>query len=83
MEQTKPWYASKGIWINLIQAILGIAIAGGFVTADQATSWMDSVNLWIGTVITLLGFGGAFARIAASKTVVAPTPLRAIIPSDD
>ncbi len=67
MENVKPWWASKTIWVNLLQSLVGIGIAAGWLTEDQGTAITGQADLILGAGLTLLSAASALARIKATK----------------
>lgn len=65
----KPWWSSKTIWINLLQAALGVGVAAGWImpeAADQAIGYADQI---LGIGVAILGGAGVLSRFSATKQV--------------
>ena len=69
MEGTKPWWLSKTIWINLIQAGLGVAVAAGYVTPEGASEAVGYAEQLLGIGVAVLGGLGVASRFSATKQV--------------
>ena len=76
MNDTKPWYASKGIWGSIIAIIsLALGLFGGHAMTpeaqvtltDQIVAVASGIGTLIGSILAIIG------RLTA-KTAIAPGP---------
>lgn len=63
MNDSKPWWQSRTIWIGLIQSIWGALAAAGLLPV-----WLDATTL-VDVGIGILGVATIAARAVASKRV--------------
>lgn len=76
MTDTKPWYLSLTIWASLVQVLVGLAVALGFVDQVAGTAIADQLPGLIialvtsgSGVLTLVGRVRAKTEITATKQV--------------
>lgn len=63
MNETKPWWQSRTIWVGLIQSLWGVFAAAGFMPV-----WLDAPTL-VDIGIGILGAATITARALAKKQV--------------
>ena len=70
-ETTKSWWASKTIWASIAQIGVGIAVALGIFSPEQATEIVSQLPEQIlGALTSVLGVISFWGRYVAKKTVV-------------
>ena len=67
MNDTKPWYASKGVWGGIIAAVAGLAGMFGYAISDADVSSLTEVAT--GLVAAIGGAVSVIGRIVATKRV--------------
>ncbi len=72
MEDTKPWYASKNVWLSILQVGLGIATSLGWFSQGAADAILaNGPELLAGLGITVVGGLQIYTRVQATKQLTA------------
>jgi hypothetical protein len=70
MNETKPWYVSRTVWIGAAQIAIGAATAAGMIDLDAAQdAQAQAPEVVTGLVNAALGAGAVYYRIKATKQV--------------
>ena len=68
MDETKAWYSSKAIWASVLQVVVGVAVAAGWLDQSQGDIVQGEFpELLAGLAVAGLGIFGAVGRIVATK----------------
>jgi len=67
MDETKPWYASKGVWGGIIAAAAGVAGMLGYSISDTDVSTLT--ELISAGVATVAGLVAVIGRVVASHKI--------------
>jgi hypothetical protein len=68
MDQSKPWWASKGLWAGVV-AVLTPIIAAAFHVTVSAEDTATAVNLVSGIVESVAGLVAIYGRVSATKQI--------------
>ena len=67
-DKIKEGYKSTEFWVSVAAAIMGVAMALGFMTADDVDSWTAIIKEFSGAIITAISVGSyAVSRGIAKK----------------
>jgi hypothetical protein len=70
MNETKPWYTSKTVWVGAAQIAIGAATAAGVIDMDAAVDAQNQAPEVIsGLVGAVLGVATVASRVVANKRI--------------
>lgn len=73
MEDVKPWYTSKTVWVGAAQIAIGAATAAGIIDLDAASdAQAQAPEVISGLVGAVLGVATVASRAVATKRVGTP-----------
>lgn len=70
MEDKKPWYASRTVWVGAAQVAVGAALATGVIDETTAGTALGQAPEVVGGVVgAVLGAASIYYRSRADKTL--------------
>ena len=70
MNETKPWYASRTVWVGAAQVAVGAALASGAIDEATAQDALGQAPSVVGGVVAAaLGAASVYYRVKAEKSI--------------
>lgn len=66
MEETKPWYLSRGVWAGVVAALVGVATVFGLNVEGEQES---IINVVVGLAEVVSGIVAIYGRVRAKAKI--------------